>query len=314
MYSVSRVSPPAPFPHTAVCAKFPPPRSVTVFPLSAIAPSVSCVPKLTLKTAAPVRVVAPNVTPAVPLFTFAPIAVLNVFPPMDNVPNVCVTPAPALTRSETIVAFPEIVVLRLKPSALSFASSSRPPEILKVATPVPSAFAFPCARNVPADTITPPVKVFAPESTSLPLPILVRLNAPLTTLLAASVRPAATSHDWSAARATSALTVKSCDAALISIPPPASVSVFPPAIVTAPDGDVTFKPRIEKFVPRDVFKFATAPASNTAVSAATGAAPPTQFPPVLHTASVAPLHEIFAAVALTANKAANGSAQIRIPR
>ena len=161
-------------------------------------------------------------------------------------------------------------------------------------------------------TLKVPVKVFAPASVRSPSPILFKFTfVPLMIPFAVSVRPPATFHDWFAASAINASSTRFCDAALISIPPAPSVSVFPPPMVISPPGVVIFNPRIEKFAPSVVVRFAVAPASNTAKSAATGATPPTQFPPVLHTASAAPFHEMFAADAFTANNAANGTAQIR---
>ena len=142
-----------------VIAEFPlPPKTSGKAPETA--PSVSklvppAVGLITLNVAAPVRVVAPKVMPAVPLFTNDPPLTVNVCAPMLSVPSVCVTPAPVVKRSDVMVELAETVVLRLKARAVSFASCSVPP--LNVSAPAPRAEALVVARRMPALTVVAPV-------------------------------------------------------------------------------------------------------------------------------------------------------------
>ena len=143
------------------------------------APRVSSVPALlTLKVVPDAfKVVAPNVTPAVPDVTVASRSTVRVCAPIDSVPSVCVTPAPAATRSDMIVASPETVVFRPNESPVLFASSSTPPLI--ASTPAPSAPAFPVALSVPSFNVVAPVNVFDPLNVSNSVPVFVTERAPV---------------------------------------------------------------------------------------------------------------------------------------
>ena len=96
--------------------------------------------------------------PAVPLFTNPPVATDSVCAPMRSGPSVWVTPAPAVNRSERIVALPVTVVMRLvepkvRPELL--ASSSAPPAsvmVFRVAR-FPKALALVVARRMPQFTV-----------------------------------------------------------------------------------------------------------------------------------------------------------------
>ena len=57
------------------------------------------------------KVAAPKASTAEPLVTFVPCVILSVFAPIFKVPKVCVMPAPAVARSETMVVVPVTVVL-----------------------------------------------------------------------------------------------------------------------------------------------------------------------------------------------------------
>ena len=105
----------------------------------------------------PVSVVAPKVSPAVPLVTRAPGATVNVNAPRLSVPSVCVTPAPVVSRSGVICIAAPTVALLTKVSPVSFASCSSVPAVLKVSAETPSALPTLVARR------TPPVSVVVPE-------------------------------------------------------------------------------------------------------------------------------------------------------
>ena len=131
--------------------------------------------------AAPVRVAAPKVTPAVPLATLVPAPIVRVCAPMLSVPRVWVTPAPEARRSEVIVVFPETVVFLPKLRPVLFASCKVPP--LRAREPAPSDPAFVVARRIPAETVVEPVKVLAPESVQ----VLVLALVSVVTRLAPSL-------------------------------------------------------------------------------------------------------------------------------
>ncbi len=120
-----------------------------------IAPCVSREFAPTLNDALPVNVVVPKVSPAVSLFTLEPAATVRVCAPMERVPKVCVTPDPAVSRSEMICKLPDTVVSRPKFSPVSLANSSMPP--VSVSVPAPKASALVVARNVPVFRVVVPV-------------------------------------------------------------------------------------------------------------------------------------------------------------
>ena len=87
---------------------------------------------------AAVSVVVPKVAPAVPLVTLLPAVTFNSSPPMERVPRVSVTPAPAVARSISTFAVFEPVT-RLVPPTVPPASTpieSLPLVKLKVPAPV----------------------------------------------------------------------------------------------------------------------------------------------------------------------------------
>ena len=191
VFAAERVSVPVPFftmppeppPSTPVSVMLPVPPKVSVLAPFVTAPSVSCVVPtaglFTVKMLAPVfAVTAPKVTPAVAEVTFAPAAMVSVFAPIDSVPSVCVTPAPAVFRSVVICASPVRIVGRPKFSAVSLPSCNSPPA--SVSVPAPSACVLVVARKIPppAFSVMPPVNVLAPLSTSVPAPLLIKLKVP----------------------------------------------------------------------------------------------------------------------------------------
>ena len=190
------------------------------------APRVSCVPAFAVNTA-PLAdsVVAPNVNPAVPLFTFAPLATVSVCAPIDRVPSVCVTPAPAVNRSEVIVAFAETVVFRPKPNPVLFANCSAPPD--SVSVPAPRAEALVVALSVPALTFAIPVNVFTPDSVSSAVPVFrIPIVPDSTALIVAS---ALVTRSPAVMLETVPLTVG------VSVPVPVSVIVPPtPVLIVYP--------------------------------------------------------------------------------
>ena len=75
------------------------------------------------------------------------------------------------------------MVLRLKASAAEWLKSRTPPFSVSVPAPPPRAPVLVFANIVPLFSVRPPVKVFAPERVSVPVPFLVREVWPFTVLL-----------------------------------------------------------------------------------------------------------------------------------
>ena len=75
------------------------------------------------------------------------------------------------------------MVLRLKASAAEWLKSRTPPFSVSVPAPPPRAPVLVFANIVPVFSVRPPVKVFAPERVSVPVPFLVREVWPFTVLL-----------------------------------------------------------------------------------------------------------------------------------
>ena len=117
------------------------------------------------------RVVAPKLTPVAPLFTVLPAARLRTEEPKARVPKEYETPEPAVRRSATMMGLPDTEVGRLKASPVSLASCRKPP--LSVSVPAPSAPAEVVARRMPLLSVSAPLKVLLPWSTSVPGPDLV---------------------------------------------------------------------------------------------------------------------------------------------
>ena len=229
---------PVPVPIIPVIAVSPAPSTVKPKVLPEIAPRVSKVPVFAAKVPPPaLSVVAPKVIPAVPEVVVASLPIVKVCAPIDKVPKVCVTPAPAARRSEVICTAPEIVVLRLKLSPVSLASSSVPPESAKV--PAPSADALVVARSVPALTVVVPLYVFTPERVSVPAPLFVNppvpARIPLSTLLpvppTVSKKPPLVTP-FNTVRALAELFVQDCAAPSVRVTRSALTVALP--IVTAP--------------------------------------------------------------------------------
>ena len=78
---------------------------------SPIAPNVSSVLDAVLNVGLPVRVVAPNVSPAVPLETLPPAVRLSVCVPILSVPNVCVIPADAAVALSDAMVYVAVTVV-----------------------------------------------------------------------------------------------------------------------------------------------------------------------------------------------------------
>ena len=97
--------------------------------------------------------------------------------------------------------------------------------------PVPSAAAL-LMLSVPAEWMKLPVKApFTPASVRVPRPVLVMLPVPETELLTATVAGPATFQLWSAAtESPAAMVVVPVGAALASMPPAPTVSVFAPPL------------------------------------------------------------------------------------
>ncbi len=144
-----------------------------------------------LKAFAPERVSAP--APALMRPPVPPIA-----PPTVSAAPVVVTvrtaapsataPAPRLSALD-----PVKVKLPLQVWGLLAVTVRAPPEVLSMVVPpamesvpavAPSAVAL-LMPSAPADSVRPPLKVFAPARVSVPLPALVNAKAPLTTPLTA---------------------------------------------------------------------------------------------------------------------------------
>ena len=138
----------------------------------------------------PINVFAPeSVNAPLPAFVseYAPLMT----PPSVNVPALTVTVRFAPKVTAPVPKFKELVPLNVKSPlqvcAMLLANVNAAPERLSstvapaiVRLPVLNAFEL-LRFNVPAESVSPPLNVFAPDSVSTPPPSLVKEYAPLTT-------------------------------------------------------------------------------------------------------------------------------------